>query len=196
MQHVQPIKDLKKITQIKNQLRGEWKIRDLLLFELGINSALRISDLLSLKIKDLFDSDSSIKDSFEVKETKTGKKTIITITNKVRETLNLYKVQYPFIIENPESYIFFHQKLFPLGKESIKRGIAWRMINERCESVWLRWDYWGHTLRKTRWYQARQAWVSIELIQYKLNHSSLAVTKRYLGITDEELAEVCNKLDL
>jgi len=55
MRFVEPIRDIKKVAQIKNMLRGGNKIRDLLLFELGINSALRISDLLGIQVKDLFD---------------------------------------------------------------------------------------------------------------------------------------------
>jgi hypothetical protein len=46
MNFVEPIRDRKKIAQIKNQLRGQRRFRDLLLFVIGINTALRISDLL------------------------------------------------------------------------------------------------------------------------------------------------------
>lgn len=196
MQMVSPIRDEKKISQIKNQLKWSWKIRDLLLFELGINSALRISDLLKVKVKYLFDEYWNSNDYFEIKEHKTDKKARITITPKVKETLKQYKVFYPLILENSEHFIFFHQKVFPLWTKWIERGIARRMIDERCSSVGLKWNYGGHTLRKTRGYQARQAWVPIELIQHKLNHSNIAVTKRYLWITDDELEEICNKLDL
>lgn len=48
MNFVEPIRDRKKIAQIKNLLRGEKRYRDLLLFVVGINTALRISDLLPL----------------------------------------------------------------------------------------------------------------------------------------------------
>ena len=48
MNFVDPIRDRKKIAQIKNQLRGQRRYRDLLLFVLGINKALRIPDLLEL----------------------------------------------------------------------------------------------------------------------------------------------------
>ena len=44
MNFVEPIRDRNKIAQIKNQLRGQRRFRDLLLFTMGINSALRISD--------------------------------------------------------------------------------------------------------------------------------------------------------
>ena len=48
MNFVEPIRDRKKIAQIKNLLRGQRRYRDLLLFVVGINTALRISDLLQL----------------------------------------------------------------------------------------------------------------------------------------------------
>lgn len=48
MNFVEPIRDRKKIAQIKNLLRGQKRFRDLLLFAAGINTALRISDLLHL----------------------------------------------------------------------------------------------------------------------------------------------------
>jgi len=48
MNFVEPIRDRKKIAQIKNLLRGQDRYRDLLLFVVGINTALRISDLFKL----------------------------------------------------------------------------------------------------------------------------------------------------
>jgi integrase len=50
MNFVEPIRERKKISQIKNLLRGQYRYRDLLLFVVGINTALRISDLLELRI--------------------------------------------------------------------------------------------------------------------------------------------------
>lgn len=196
MQFVEPIRDKKKIEQIKNNLRWSGKIRDLLLFHLGIASALRISDLLSLRVSDLMDEKGIIKEYFEVAETKTDKKHRVTINPKLIETIDLYKQTYPFIISKPHHFLFFAQKTPPMWSKAIDRKMWWLLIDERCSSVWLSGNYGWHTLRKTRGYQARVAGVSLELIQHKLNHASLTVTKRYLGITDDELAEVCNKLDL
>lgn len=50
MNFVEPIRDRKKIAQIKNLLRGKRRYRDLLLFTVGIDTALRISDLLQLRV--------------------------------------------------------------------------------------------------------------------------------------------------
>jgi integrase len=196
MQFVEPIKDKKRIEQIKNNLRWSGKIRDLLLFHLGIASALRISDLLSLKVSDVLNDKGNIKEYFEVTESKTNKKHRVTINPKLVETIELYKTTYPNIVNKSDNYLFFAQKTFPLGSKGIDRKMWRLLIDQRCSDIGLVWNYWGHTLRKTRWFQARVGGVSLELIQHKLNHASLTVTKRYLGITNDELAEVCNKLDL
>lgn len=196
MKFVDPIRDIKKITQIKNQLKWEDKIRDLLLFELWINSALRISDLLQIKVKDLFDNELISNQFFEIKEDKTNKANRVTITPKVKETLKLYKEKYNWVTQNPDNYIFFNQKKSPIWSLSIWRKQSWVFLSNICKWIWLKWNYWNHSLRKTWWYQARKQWVPLEIIQHKLNHSSLTVTQKYLWITADEIEEACNKLDL
>jgi len=135
MRFVEPIRDIKKVSQIKNMLRGENKIRDLLLFELGINSALRISDLLGIQTKDLFDEQGNINEFFDIKEEKTNKSNRITITPKVQETLKQYREIYPYIIQKPDFYIFFHSKRTPKGERHIDRKQAWKMISQWCKDV-------------------------------------------------------------
>ena len=196
MNFVEPIRDIKKIAQIKNSLRGEWNIRDLLLFELGINSALRISDLLDIRVWDVFADVGTPQESFDLKEEKTGKTNRITITPKVKETLRLYAEKYPEVVKNPKNYLFFHKKRFPNGSQPIGRKTSWLLLSNLCESVGLKGNFGNHTLRKTWGYQARIQAVPLEIIQHKLNHSSLEVTQRYLWITADEIAEACNRLDL
>ena len=60
MNFVEPIRDRKKIAQIKNQRQGQMHFRDLLLFVVGINTALRISDLLQLQIGHFLDEQGRI----------------------------------------------------------------------------------------------------------------------------------------
>jgi integrase len=55
---VEPLRDWSKIQEIKSLLLNDENYRDWLLFTLGLNFALRISDLLKLKINDLYDTDS------------------------------------------------------------------------------------------------------------------------------------------
>jgi site-specific recombinase XerD len=79
---------------------------------------------------------------------------------------------------------------------SINRGQAWKIISSVCGKVGLTGYYGTHTLRKTWGYHARKNGVGLELIMQKLNHESIAYTKRYLGITDDELEAVINQLNL
>ena len=68
MNFVEPIRDRKKIAQIKNLLGGQKSFRDLLLFIVGINTALRISDLLQLQISHFLDEQGRVKRRFWIKE--------------------------------------------------------------------------------------------------------------------------------
>ena len=195
MNFVEPIRDRKKIAQIKNLLRGQKRYRDLLLFVTGINSALRISDLLTLRIGHFLDEHSQIKQRFEIHEQKRGKRHKVVINNSIREALGEYLQSYPGIKDNPDHYIFFNTKANDYSIP-IKRGQAWKFITTICKEVGLHGNFGTHSLRKTWGYHARLQGVDLALIMHKLNHSSIATTKRYLGITDEELQEVVQRLNL
>ncbi|MGB2909170.1 MAG: hypothetical protein WBD56_10065 [Anaerolineales bacterium] len=84
MNFVEPIRDRKKIAQIKNQLRGQRRFRDLLLFVVGINTALRISDLLTLRVEHLLDDNQQIKRRFLIKEQKRGKRQEVVVNDSIR----------------------------------------------------------------------------------------------------------------
>ena len=196
MQFVEPIRSIQKLNEIKSYLKEKWRIKDLLLIEHWINSALRISDLLSLKVWDVFEIDWSIKEYYVIKEEKTDKTTKIYITDKVKATLKLYREKYTWVVNSSSNYIFFQSKSNSKWDKPISRQQAWKIINKVCTLVWLQWNYWGHTLRKTRGYQARMKWITLPVIQEKLRHSNLAITKRYLWITDDEVRKASLDLDL
>jgi integrase len=195
MNFVEPIRDRKKIAQIKNQLRGQRRSRDLLLFVVGINTALRISDLLELQVGYFLDDHQHIKPRFWIKEQKRGKRHEVVINNSIREALTEYLEAYPGVDNNPEYYIFFNTKTNTYA-EPIKRGQAWMFITTICQEVGLQGNYGTHSLRKTWGYHARMNGVDLALIMHKLNHESIAYTKRYLGITDDELEAVAQRLNL
>jgi integrase len=78
----------------------------------------------------------------------------------------------------------------------MSRKHAEHLISEMCQAVGLTGNYGTHTLRKTWGYQARLSGVPMEIIMEKLNHTSFAMTKRYLGITDDELRTAAEGLNL
>ncbi len=195
MNFVEPIRDRKKLAQIKNLLRGQRRFRDLLLFTTGINSALRISDLLQLQIDHFLDRQNGFKQRFWIHEQKRNKRHEIVINQSIQETLEEYLAAYPGVADNPDNFIFFNTRAHAYS-QPIKRGQTWKFIVSICQDVGLRGNYGTHSLRKTWGYHARMQGVDLALIMHKLNHESIAYTKRYLGITDDELQAVALRLNL
>ncbi len=91
--------------------------------------------------------------------------------------------------------MFFNSKQISF-QEPIKRGQAWKLIKTICNEVGLNGNYGTHSLRKTWGYHARLNGVDLALIMHKFNHESIAYTKRYIGVTDDELEAVAQRLNL
>jgi site-specific recombinase XerD len=196
MNFVEPIRDKKQIAHVKNLLKGQGRFRDLLLFVVGINTALRISDLLTLRTGDFFDEQGDVQSRFWIREEKRGKRQEVVINESIQEALDLYLAAYPEVANTSQHFVFF--KLEPRRDytQAIKRGQAWKLLSAICHEAGLHGNFGTHSLRKTWGYHARMNGVDLALIMHKLNHSSLAYTKRYLGITDEELQDVVRRLNL
>jgi integrase len=195
MNFVEPIRDRKKIAQIKNQLRGRQRYRDLLMVVVGINTALRISDLLDLQVEHFLDEHLQIKQRFWIKEQKRGKRQEVVVNTSIRDALEEYLDAYPEIIGDQNNFIFFNTKNGSFI-QPIRRGQAWKIISTICKQVGLHGNFGTHSLRKTWGYHARMSGVDLALIMHKLNHESIAYTKRYLGIADDELQAVSQRLNL
>ena len=106
MQLVQPIRDKKKIEDMKKMLKSN-NLRDYCLFVLGINSGLRISDLLNLKISDVVEG-KKIKDRISLREQKTGKVKDFPIGATSVKALKEYLDTWDFTYED---YLFKSRKV-------------------------------------------------------------------------------------
>lgn len=148
MNFVEPVRDCKKIAQIKNMLRGERRFRDLLLFTVWINTALRVSDLLCLRIGHFMDDRQAIRKHFQIKEQKRGKRHEVSINASIRETFWEYLAAYPNIVSDPQHFLFFNTKTDDFT-EPIGRGQTWKVITAICRQVGLRGNFGTHRLRKT-----------------------------------------------
>ena len=141
--------------------RGQ--IRNYVLLTLGVYTALRISDLLSLRWEDVYDDERSrFRTHITITEHKTGKIKTIALNKQAIRALSLYL---PY---RRSAFIFGSRK----GDKPISRVQAWRIIHGAAEAVGLAWT--------------SQA-VSPVVIMDIYNHSSYAVTKRYLGVAQDDL---------
>lgn len=192
MNIVEPIRSENQIKQIKGNLYRQKNPRDYLLFVFGINSGLRIGDILSLKLADVKDYKGNLKDYLSIKEQKTGKTRKVFFNKQIKEALAYYIKKTG--IFNLDHYLFTNEK----SKENkpITRIRAYQLINKWCKDVGLDYKVGGHTLRKTFGYHMRMQGVSIERISNLLNHRNIKVTFRYIGINDDENKEVINSFGL
>lgn len=189
MQTVQPIKDKEKIEAMKKMLRAS-TLRNELLFVLGINTGLRISDLLGLRIADVMTT-KGIADRLELREQKTRKKRTVALNLKTRRLIARYlETERPSA--QPHEALFRSQK----GGRAISRQHAYEILNDAARSIGITERIGTHSLRKTFGYFAYQQGIDLAMIQKLLNHSNQAETLRYIGITQEQMDEVVLKLDL
>lgn len=186
MNFVEPIRDKKKIDAMKTYLRGR-NLRDFALFTLGINSGLRISDLLRLTVADVTDERGQILDRIELKEKKTGKTKEFPLGDTSRKALKEY-----LAAVQPRDSLFPSKK----GGRALRRQHVWTVLSQAASAVGIKARVGTHTLRKTFGYQAYKQGSDISVIQQLLNHSSPQVTLRYIGITKDDLDKVYLNLNL
>lgn len=174
MNEVQPIKNKCDIERMKQSLHG----RDLLLFILGINTNLRISDLLRLTREDIVDN------TIVLVESKTGK------TKRIHLGDNTIKQITPLL---PDTGTLFPSRK---GGKPISRQQAWRTLNAAAERAGLIIEFGTHSLRKTFAYHAYKQGVDLALLMRILNHSSQRETLRYIGIETEDITNVYDSVQL
>lgn len=184
---VSPIRDKKQIELMKMYLRDKSK-RDYLLFLVSISSALRISDILKLKVEDVWDGRRP-KKFIVLNEEKTGKYKRFPITENLQKAIKEYMKEYR---PNQGDWLFFSRK----GNKAITRQQASNILSQAGEYVGIKEPINTHSMRKTWGYWAYKTGASLAHIMEALNHSSIANTKKYLGITQEELDDIYLNLNL
>jgi integrase len=190
---VQPIRDIKNIDSIKKILWAQ-SLRDWLLFSLGINSGLRVSDLLKLKVRDVQDGKGKMNEYITVKEQKTKKVKRFPINKTSKKAIKEYLASREY---NPDTYLFESRKRDSAGNSRpISRIQAYEIINNAARRVGIEDPIGTHTMRKTFGFHAYHNGCSVELLQQIFNHAAPSVTLRYIGITQEDIDNVYFSLEL
>lgn len=201
----EPIKSMDDIIRISRYLIDAERYRDNMLFIVGINFGLRVSDLRELRFSNLINDNLTFKDRFAVFEIKTRntrkrkKNRYVTINNAVIDAVTLY-------LENTSGvclsdYLFRSES--PNGS-NINRPLDPRSVNRILQGIrddlGLNMHVSSHTLRKTFCYHQMLMCHNdprkLLLLQKMLNHSSMAQTLDYIGITAEEIDTAYRKLNL
>ena len=175
---VEPIRKLEDIEKIKMNIFGQ--PRNYTLFVIGVNTNLRASDLVGIKVRQV----RGLKpmDDLEITERKTGKKRRITLNKSCIDAIGglLRTNNY-----TDDDYLFKGQR-GQLRPETIHA-----LVKSWCRVINLKGNYGSHTLRKTWGYHQRVTYnVGIPELMVCFNHSTQKQTLDYLCIQPDEIRSV------
>jgi len=173
MTTVEPIRKIENLRKLENYLASKNK-RDLLLFKIGINSGLRISDIVALNVSDI-----QGKRYIQIKEKKTGKFKKIPINPKLKPLFDDYTKG-----KNPDEALF--KTVF---KNRMDRFGAYYILKTACKAAGLDEKIGTHTMRKTFGYHHYKKFKDVAILQKIFNHSSPYITLRYIGIEQDQIDE-------
>ena len=179
MAMTEPVRDKRNLKLLAEYflMRGEY--RNHLLLVIGTHTALRISDILQLCWSDVYDEQrGEYHTHITLAEKKTGKSKTIALHPKIIEALRLY---FP---HRRGEYLFTGNRK---SMAAISRVQAWRILRAAAVALKLGIKVTCHGLRKTYGYWAWKSGISPVLIMHIYNHSSYNVTRRYLGVAQDDM---------
>ena len=184
---VEPIKNKKDLERIEIYLEKHSK-RNRLIFVFGINTGLRVSDILGLNVEDVKD-----KNYVEIREKKTGKYKRFPLNTKLKSLIKDY-----LSYERNKTYSLTDYEPLFLGKKHCRldRSQVYRFLNEACNELGIPANVGTHTMRKSFGYHFYRKYNDIALLQKILNHSSPSITLRYIGIEQDEIDFSYNNFEL
>lgn len=189
---VDPIREEKKIQAMKKYLLGSGNLRNYAMVVLGLNTALRISDILDVTWKKIYDfNNEKFREEVNLTEMKTKKSKKLKLNKTATEALTLYFNS----LNNPgmDDYVFMSRE----GENKpITRQMAYDIIKDAADAVGIKGNIACHSLRKTFGYWSAKKGVPIHILMALYNHSSERTTKIYLGITQDDLNEVYSTVEL
>jgi integrase len=177
---VDPIRRMKDIQAISKLLSDN--PRNNLLFVMGTNNGLRTGDLLKLKVSDV--KGMKVGDTLIIKEGKTGKRNMLVMNRSIHKSLQIY---IDALKPMDDDFLFKSRK----GNKAVTVQCVNNMVKRWTGEINLKGNYGAHSLRKTWGYVQRTVYgVGFEILCKRFNHSSPAITMRYLGIEDKEVQNI------
>ena len=177
-----------KVSFLIKKLEKENEHKFMLLISIGCFLGLRISDIKQLRWIDLFE-----KEKLSIIEKKTGKVRKLIINDDLKGIIN---TAHQNLCKNPDDLIFNNR--FGTG------AITTQYINRKLKEIFNRYSLKiqasSHTLRKSfgrKVYQNNnQSEHSLVLLMNIFNHSSIQITRLYLGLRQEEINNVYESIEL
>lgn len=196
MNTAQPIRSKEDLAHIKDYYRVvQPNGRNYLLIIIGLNTALRVSDIIQLKWQDVYDFQAgSCKEHIALVERKTGKASVICLNNSVKPVIEEYRqsLQASGGVR-AEEYLFGS---YGRGDAHISRVQVFRIIRQAAQACGIEGVISCHSLRKTFGYHAWKQGVQPVMLMNIYNHSSFQITQRYLGIEQDDRDKIFLNIEI
>jgi integrase len=174
---------------LNTRLEKDENYKFCLLISIGVFTGLRMSDLLILKYSDLLNSET-----FYIKEKKTQKQRSIKVNKDLKEIVS--RIVQKSKVNDLEQLIFINK----YGTKSIDKSYVNVKIKEiiKLYRIRLEGNVSTHTFRKTLGRRVMEvnnySNESLILLMDLFGHSSMSITKRYIGIREQEIHNVYDSL--
>jgi len=176
---VEPIRDINTVNDIADFLKVRSE-RNYVLFMFGIYSGLRISDILILRVRDVRG-----KSYIYIREKKTNKEKRFALSDDLKSILNQY-------IKDKKDYEYLFKSAKGINKP-ITRQQAYFILKSAGNAFGIE-SIGTHTLRKTFGYFMYRQTKDLVAVKEILNHSDTSVTRRYIGLTQDDKDSMMKRL--
>lgn len=186
MPEVQAVKNLDTVKLVSHLLSRTYGQQMADIWNVGLNLALRISDLLSVKFSDIQG------DRLTMREGKTGKLATIKLNDRAKTIIERIRIENPdheYLFQSYRNRWSLNKGPRPLSRRYVSRAIA-----SIGEEVGL--PLGTHSMRKTRGYHLYKNTRDIARVMKMLRHGSESVTLRYIGITQDDVDRDFVELEL
>lgn len=195
----EPIKDEEDVRRVCRYFADSGNNLMLTLFVLGVNTAYRISDILSLRWEEVAESEGTVSETSEAKrfirpEKKTDKRRLVYLNDTVQAALANWHAECG---DCAAGYVFASPRK---PDAPVTRQYVDRQLKQAVADLGIAAHAGTHLMRKTFAYhhilQAKDRSRALEQLMLLLNHSNIMTTLRYAGITKDEIAEAYHDVQL
>lgn len=174
------------VNKIDCLIRNNSPLIELVLFHVGIDTMLRVSDLLGLRVCDVVTNNGIVKDEYLIKQIKTGEAVEVVLQPPTREAIKKYLRK---LRTEGNHY------LFPSPRNPEMHLSAWwlrQKVKQWTHTIGLPIEQYScHSLRRTgAMHLYLQSGRDLEVVRRALGHTSIETTKYYLGVDRQHVKEI------
>lgn len=180
---------------IRSLLTAEKKIRDLALFNMALDTMLRASDLLPLRVIDITDHNGDVVQEFTIKQKKTGRAHVVALSPHTRDSIADWLIA-SNKNKDPEAFLWTS-----IGNRKTGRPLT----REQYANLVKNWSYLArvdpkrhstHSMRRSKSAAIYEATQNLAACQHLLGHKSIGSTAHYLGVDQRKALDLAKRIKI